>query len=229
MRMIRNVGLDEISDGKLYEAKDIARTDCQGCHDCSLCCQGMGSSIVLDPFDIFRLTNYTGKDVQTMIGPHIELNVVDGLILPNLLMDKETERCSFLNQEGWCSIHKGRPGICRLFPMGRVYDETAFKYFLQVHECPKDKIKIRVKDWIDTSDLIRNERFINQWHDYMKQCRELLKQAQDDRVNKTLTMYLLNQFYIKKYDVNEDFYEQFDQRLADGNKVVYLLMDSIKN
>ena len=48
-------------------------------------------------------------------------------------MNNEKEACYFLNEEGRCSIHSFRPGICRLFPLGRFYEEEGFRYFLQIH------------------------------------------------------------------------------------------------
>ena len=53
--MERNVSLEEISDGKRYEGNDLVKADCGDCEGCSACCQGMGSSILLDPYDIKRM------------------------------------------------------------------------------------------------------------------------------------------------------------------------------
>ena len=33
--MLRNCSLDEISDGRLYEANDMVKADCRGCEGCS--------------------------------------------------------------------------------------------------------------------------------------------------------------------------------------------------
>ncbi len=52
--MKRNVSLAEISDGRLYGENDMVKADCHGCKGCSKCCHGMGESIVLDPYDIYR-------------------------------------------------------------------------------------------------------------------------------------------------------------------------------
>lgn len=80
-----------------------------------------------------------------------------------------TEACSFLNPEGLRSIHAFRPGICRLFPLGRFYENGSFKYFLQVHECPKpNKTKVKIKKWLDTPDLKRYETYICDWHYYLR-------------------------------------------------------------
>ena len=88
--MIRNCSLEEISDGKLYSENDMVKADtnqCQGCN--SVCCHGMGDSIVLDPYDICRLTRQLQMPFESLVEKHLALNVVDGVILPNLKMAGE--------------------------------------------------------------------------------------------------------------------------------------------
>ena len=58
--MLRNIDLNEISDGNLYTSNDLVRADCGGCRGCSDCCQGMGDSIILDPYDMDQLYRGTG-------------------------------------------------------------------------------------------------------------------------------------------------------------------------
>ena len=84
--MKRNVSLAEISDGRLYDINDMVKADCHGCQGCSKCCQGMGTSIILDPFDVYRLTTGLHKTIEELLADALELNVVDGVILPNLKM-----------------------------------------------------------------------------------------------------------------------------------------------
>ena len=98
--MKRNVDLNDISDGKLYTANDMVKTDCHDCIGCSDCCRGMGSSILLDPMDIWRLTSNLKTDFNSLLEKYVELGMGDGLILPNLKLAAEGEACSFLNAEG---------------------------------------------------------------------------------------------------------------------------------
>ena len=144
--MLRETTMEEISDGKVYGINDMVKADTGGCEGCNKCCTGMGSSIVLDPFDIWRLKVGLSVSFQQLLDEgKIELNMVDGLILPNIRMG-EKDRCSFLDEHGRCSIHAYRASICRLFPLGRVYREDGFDYFLQKGECTKDnRAKIKVK------------------------------------------------------------------------------------
>ena len=117
--MKRNVTLEEISDGNLYEANDMVKADCQDCKGCSDCCQGLGDTVILDPLDVHRLCAGLKKLPEELLGSVLELGVTDGNILPHLAMKGTEERCVFLNTEGRCSIHDIRPGFCRLFPLGR--------------------------------------------------------------------------------------------------------------
>lgn len=210
--MKRNVSMEEISDGRLYGSNDMVRANCNDCKGCSSCCQGMGSSIVLDPYDVYRLCQYSNKSFEQLLGDGVELNVVDGIILPNLKMSGEEERCFYLNKEGRCSIHSHRPGICRLFPLGRIYENGSFQYFLQVHECKEqNRSKIKVSKWIDTEQLKKNEAFINRWHDHITKLQEQAKRVEDQE-RKQISLQLLQTFFLQPYDTNKDFYEQIEER-----------------
>lgn len=224
--MQRNVSLEEISDGKLYEINDLVKADCNGCEGCSACCKGMGTSIVLDPLDIDRLTKYSDNTFEELLVEKIELNVVDGIILPNLKMSGPEESCSYLNNEGRCTIHPMRPGICRLFPLGRYYENQGYKYILQTQECTKkNKTKIKVRKWIDTPDLKDYEQFIKEWHYFRKEIQAILQNEQKDHLTKELCMYLLKSFYIKPYHNN--FYEQFHIRVNEAKQYIESVLNHI--
>lgn len=219
--MKRNINMDEISDGKLYDSNDLVKANSNGCKDCFACCQGMGNSIILDPFDVYRLRIHLKKSFEELLTAYIELQVVDGIILPNLKMVLESNRCSFLNDKGRCSIHSFRPGICRLFPLGRYYENDSFRYFLQIHECNKsNKSKVKVSKWIDTPNLKQYEAFVREWHYFLKGIEDKIMQTKDDTWIKNINMYLLNQFYRKDYNESLDFYGQFYNRFAEANKIV---------
>ena len=213
--MKRKVDLRNISDGRLYTSNDMVKADCQDCKGCSACCKGMGESIILDPMDVFRLQQGTGMKFQEMLENYVSLQVVDGIVLPHLKMNKEGEGCAFLNEEGRCSIHPFRPGICRLFPLGRVYDEEGFHYFLQIHECKKkDRTKIKVKKWLNIEDVDAYEKYILAWHKFLVLCQDSMQVLEEDN-KRILSLYILKLFYQTDYTSKRDleFYEEFNQRI----------------
>ena len=152
------------------------------------------------------------------------MNVFDGMILPNLKMSGVNEACAFLNEEGRCRVHSIRPGICRLFPLGRVYADGRFQYFLQIHECKNgNRTMVKVKKGIDTPDLKQNDQFVLAWHDFVEEIQTKMMAIADDETFKKVNMFLLQQFYIERYH-EEDFYTQFEERLTKAKAVVASLI-----
>lgn len=212
--MERNIRMEEVSDGRLYGPNDMVKAGCDDCSGCSACCRNMGASIILDPYDIYRLTTGLEQTFESLMAEKIELNVVDGLILPNLAMTGDREQCAFLDENGRCGIHPQRPGICRLFPLGRIYENGSFQYFLQIHECRKEnRTKVKVRKWIDTPDVSRYETFINSWHYFLKDVQEALKHIQNPEKERAINLYMLRVFYMQPYTAGRDFYSQFEERI----------------
>lgn len=213
--MKRNVSLEEISDGRLYNRNDMVKADCRGCLGCHKCCTGMGNSIILDPYDVWRLRSGLGKSLQQLLEEgKVQLNVVDGCILPNLRMAAGGEQaCVFLDERGRCSIHPYRPGVCRLFPLGRYYENGDFKFFLQTGEClENNRSKIRVSKWIDTPEQGRNHDFLCRWHDLLNRAEEAVAGREDGEFSKTMNISLLRTFYFEEFSPEQDFYKVFDVR-----------------
>lgn len=219
--MKRNIDLAEISDGRFYDINDMAKLGCGECAGCSACCHGMGNSIVLDPLDVYRISKRLGKSFKELLEEHFELNVVDGIILPNLKLAGSEEACTFLNAEGRCSIHDSRPGVCRLFPLGRYYENGDYKYFLQVNECQKtNRTKVKVGKWIDTPDYPHYREFILQWHSFLNKTEERIANAKEEEFGKQCCMLILQLFFMKDYDTTRDFYGQFRERLQFAEEAI---------
>ena len=210
--MKQNISLQDISDGKLYTSNDLVRADAGDCEGCHACCCGTGGAIVLDPLDVYRLTKGLSKPFTELMASHFEAGLVDGIVLPNLRNDGEEQRCTFLNEEGRCSVHAIRPGICRLFPLARYYENNTFHYILQTNQCTKKNLaKVKVKNWIDTPNLPAYERFVIEWHELLKALQAHLAENPADA--QAVSMFVLRTFYMQPYDTEADFYEQFEERL----------------
>lgn len=220
--MKREGDLSSLTDGKLYRSSDMARLGCNDCEGCSACCRGMGNSVVLDPYDVWRLEKGLGVPFAQMIGKQIMLSVVDGLILPSLNMENETEVCPFLNKEGRCSIHQFRPGICRLFPLGRYYHDRGFSYVLMTGECKKEnRSKVKIEKWLGEPDIKSYEQFVLRWKEIQEQTREQIQKTVQGAGNteaaetamqqqKQISMSLLQKYYLTSY--GESFFIDFGGR-----------------
>lgn len=204
--------LEEISDGKLYELNDMAKVGCHDCLGCHECCTGMGDTILLDPYDVYRLSRGLGKTVDELMAGPIELHMEEGLILPNLKMSDTTEACTFLNEEGRCSIHEYRPGICRLFPLGRNYEKEHVNYFVLKDECPaRGKTKVKVSKWLSQENIKDYQNYLVDWHNLTKAMRQEMLSSEDEAYKQQTTMLFLQLFFMKPYE-SGDFYKEFYSR-----------------
>ena len=197
----------------LYGPNDMVRADCGDCKGCSHCCREMGDSVTLDPYDIFRLTKATGKSFPEMLGTEIQLGMKGFLILPHLKMQEKGNCCIFLDENGRCRIHALRPGICRLFPLGRIYADGKFRYFLQGSEClAKDRTKIKIRKWVENGEGREYEPYLLSWHAFLLRKSEELSGLSGAAL-KEADMDILKRFYMTGF--GEDFFGEFKKRLGE--------------
>lgn len=62
--------------------------------------------------------------------------------------------------------------------------------------------------------------YIVTWHYFLKDIQHILEGMQDEKQIKTITMYLVKLFYLMPYDVNNEFYLQFTQRINKVKEVI---------
>lgn len=205
--------VEKISDGRRYSSESMVRLGCDGSKCQSYCCTNMCDTIILDPYDVYSLEKGLQITFEDLLMGALELNVVNGLILPNIKPQPSTGGCGYLDEKGLCTIHDFRPGFCRLFPLARVYDDNEIYYINQIHECPYDEgIKIKVKKWIGTENFASYEKYISEYHKLKRHFEDMIAKESDDSVIKTLCMKFLNTLFVMPYDTDGNFYSQFMAR-----------------
>jgi Fe-S-cluster containining protein len=220
-----NETIEDITGGKTFGINDMVKADTRGCEGCSHCCYSHGDTMVLNPYDIYEMMKVSGLTYQELTESKISYHI-DGkeqLELPILKMNQESGACPFLDNSERCSIHEGRPGVCRLFPLGRLYDQNELKYFIQPGECIKENLsKVKVKKWIEIPDYNKNKEFLLSWHNLIKALRFRMKFMSDEdrgEVNKQLVEY----FYNRQYGEEEDFYDTYKNILAEAKNAMGIL------
>lgn len=199
---------------KFIHLNDLVRADCHDCQGCSACCREMGDSILLDPYDAYQFQRKEKPLPVLLENGSIALTVWEGMILPHLQMKETTHACSFLSTDGRCSIHDHRPGICRLFPLGRNFSDGKMNYFLLENACQnKSRSKIKVSKWLGIEPAGAYHKFVLEWHDFRREMVNILAEGEEAQT-KQLNLYLLQTFFLAPYDTTGDFFAQFAQRTA---------------
>lgn len=202
--MIREIDESLITPDKLLSSRDLARLGCGDCVGCSDCCRGRAAAITLDPVDVRLLKEGLNYSFEGLLDQGlIELTLVDGVVLPALSMkassvpsasschpsgsqlpvsdhlnqEDDDEVCVFLNDQGRCSIHAFRPGICRMFPLARLWHEDgSFSYFVQEGECSRGPgAKVRISKWLGYPNIREYEDEVQNYHDALSAFRAQLK------------------------------------------------------
>ncbi len=209
---------------KLYGQNDMVRVGCHDCMGCSQCCRGMGDTVLLDAYDVYRLTGRLGCGFETLLESCVELHVEEGLLLPNLRMEEDSGCCVFL-KEGRCVIHEDRPGLCRAFPLGRSYEDGKLGYFL-LEDCPREnKTKVKVEKWIGIPQAEAYQDFLVSWHYLVKDikactARLCAEDSSQERL-KECSLLFLRIFFLRGYHEEEqDFFTQYSARLKEFRRLL---------
>jgi len=99
------------------------------CNRCQRCCHD--KRIPLNPYDLIRLAEV----LQISTGDLIERYTLDGIQL-SVRTDVEGLPCVFLGEEG-CTVYAGRPGACRVYPLGRSCSLEGDELFALVEPDPQ--------------------------------------------------------------------------------------------
>ena len=178
--MIRDIDENQIRPERLMSSNDMAKLGCNDCVGCSECCKDRAADITLDSWDMKKLKEGTGKSFEDLMSLGlIKITLVNNILLPVLGKKAEKDECIFLGEDGRCSIHAYRPGICRMFPLARLYREDgSFSYFMQDGECSRGNgVKIKIGKWLGVGNVARYEQEVREYHDRLTELREKCAQA----------------------------------------------------
>ena len=107
--------------------------------------------------------------------------------------------------------------VCRLFPLGRQYDEEKTSYFIVPEGCVKGGLsKVRIDKWLGIPDLPAYEDFKSRWHSFIRTLTARIAAEQSDETRRNINLYFLRLFFMQPYNVDSSaktFYEDVADRM----------------
>jgi uncharacterized protein len=98
------------------------------CRRCSRCCRD--KQIQVNPYEIARLARAKGQSTSEFRAAW----TAEGQ--GTVLREKEDGTCVFLGPQG-CEVHRDRPLVCRLYPLGRTVRSDGSEYFIRCEGHPQ--------------------------------------------------------------------------------------------
>lgn len=106
------------------EYTDLNRTSpfSYQCQCCNKCCHN--KLIQVNPYELLHIAQCLCLSTTEVLDQFVQME------LP-YLKQKPDGSCIFLGVNG-CQIHEHRPGVCRIYPLGRLKDENQQEYFIEL-------------------------------------------------------------------------------------------------
>lgn len=142
------------------------------CHACNKCCHN--KLIQINPYETLRLSGCLGISTTQFRKKHL-----DGQFLKQ---NKSSGACQFLGKNG-CTVHKDRPLVCRLYPLGRLRLENGDELFTELMPHPKSKgvygNDSNVAAYLKTQEV---SSFLKAEKQYLKLIRQMAISALKDEI-----------------------------------------------
>lgn len=184
------------------------------CIKCGNCCRDR-HDILLQPHDLYRIAKHLKMSIPEVIKKYCEVYIGPDSKIPlvRALPKPYNNVCPFL-RKGICSVHQAKPVVCALFPLGRATAPNGdMLYFSQPVNCSAERIKVKVKDWIELFNLKETEETAKLWGKTVIRLgvgkkKYKISPEREKEINDMIYFFL----YLS-YNLEEDFLPQFKENI----------------
>ena len=193
------------------------------CDQCGKCCINR-DDIILSPMDIFKMAKELKVTPVDFYHEYCVFNIGENSRIPIVRLGSVgNDRHCVLLKNHKCSVHKVKPAVCGMFPLGRYmvfekgdYDMADFsaskvKYLLQPPDCGDNSEEHTVREWLSGFDInLEDEAFV-EWQKAISQFGSKIKEL--EKTQDMLTMmevwFVVRVVLYLQYDTCRDFLPQF--------------------
>jgi Fe-S-cluster containining protein len=154
------------ADAAVLAETDPLQLSC-GTGGCASNCCKSGDPIVLNPYEIALICCESNMSYEDLLDI-VDTDRADGF--PLVMLPREPA-CHFWTKQG-CSIYKARPLACRLFPIGRVYDNMQSRFVLPGRNFCDGLVPEparTVGDYLKTQDTAQHIRMADRWIEFVNE------------------------------------------------------------
>tara|TARA_Y100000310_G_scaffold319400_1_gene374615 strand:- start:226 stop:834 length:609 start_codon:yes stop_codon:yes gene_type:complete len=150
------------------ELHNVLKFKCKNCGDC---CDH--TIIQLYPFDIKNICK--AKNLTTkQFHQQYSIFQLDEDKIPRCIL-KNRPQCPF-KEEG-CTIYDKRPIRCRLYPLGRVYQDNEIIHVISEKTSPGFNTgkKQTIAEWLEQQQVTKFDQLTKQWNQFLIKQKEVTK------------------------------------------------------
>ena len=193
------------------------------CDQCGKCCTPR-EDIILSPMDIFKMAKELKMTPVEFYHEYCVFNIGEHTRMPivRLASEGKDTHCVLLKNHR-CSVHKVKPAVCAMFPLGRYMsfekddynaesiDTSKVKYLLQPPECGDESETHTVREWLSGFDIkLEDEAFV-QWQKAISRFSNKFKELEkkQDMLTMMEIWFVVRVSLYLQYDPSKEFLPQF--------------------
>lgn len=195
------------------------------CTMCGKCCINR-EDILLTPRDIYCMAKELQISPEELFKRYCETYIGHDSCIPIVRLKPRgsIKRCPLLKDRK-CSVHKAKPGVCAMFPIGRcvTVDQKAAKtvnakigkiqYVFINPGCGDNAETHTVREWLSEFGIPVEDEFFKLWHQKIFQLGSIFRKAEKVCSDQTMEFAWTATFvelYLE-YDTSKDFLPQFEE------------------
>ena len=204
------------------------------CDQCGKCCTHR-EDIILSPMDIFKMAKELKMTPVEFYHEYCVFNIGEHTRMPivRLASEGKDTHCVLLKNHR-CSVHKVKPAVCAMFPLGRYMsfekddynaesiDTSKVKYLLQPPECGDESETHTVRDWLSGFDIkLEDEAFV-QWQKAISRFSNKFKELEkkQDMLTMMEIWFVVRVSLYLQYDTSKEFLPQFNYNVENLLKLL---------
>ena len=204
------------------------------CDQCGKCCTHR-EDIILSPMDIYKMAKELKMTPVEFYHEYCVFNIGEHTRMPivRLASEGKDTHCILLKNHR-CSVHKVKPAVCAMFPLGRYMcfekddynaesiDTSKVKYLLQPPECGDESETHTVREWLSGFDIkLEDEAFV-QWQKAISQFSNKFKELEkkQDMLTMMEIWFVVRVSLYLQYDTSKEFLPQFNYNVENLLKLL---------
>ena len=204
------------------------------CDQCGKCCTHR-EDIILSPMDIFKMAKELKMTPVEFYHEYCVFNIGEHTRMPivRLASEGKDTHCVLLKNHR-CSVHKVKPAVCAMFPLGRYMsfekddynaesiDTSKVKYLLQPPECGDESEIHTVREWLSGFDIkLEDEAFV-QWQKAISRFSNKFKELEkkQDMLTMMEIWFVVRVSLYLQYDTSKEFLPQFNYNVENLLKLL---------
>ena len=204
------------------------------CDQCGKCCTHR-EDIILSPMDIYKMAKELKMTPVEFYHEYCVFNIGEHTRMPivRLASEGKDTHCVLLKNHR-CSVHKVKPAVCAMFPLGRYMsfekddynaesiDTSKVKYLLQPPECGDESETHTVREWLSGFDIkLEDEAFV-QWQKAISRFSNKFKELEkkQDMLSMIEIWFVVRVSLYLQYDTSKEFLPQFNYNVENLLKLL---------